>query len=416
MKKLILYILLVTMVFGAHAQELDQYLQEAYENNPGLKASYHEFEAAMKRVAQVSALPDPTLSFGYFISPIETRVGAQRAKLSLSQMFPWFGTISARKDLAAMQAEARYQQFLDDKAQLTLKVKQAYFPILELQEQIRIQEQNLGLLESYKRVATTSYANGRSSMTDVLRVDLRLDDLKTEIQLMRDQMKPLSMAFAYLLHHPDSVSLSFEDSLSIEDQWLVNQANDSNFWYHPKMEGLSQNLSTWQAKEQLSNKNAMPQIGLGLDYAFVAKREGISLPDNGKDAIMPMVTLSIPIYQKKYRGEKEESRLMQTAVQNRMEDLQSQLQSQYETAWYEAKASWDRYQLFEQQEETTHSIIDLLYTEYAHSGQNFEELLRMQQQLLKYELAKVTAAKSYQLALAKLNYLTFNAEENESGK
>merc|ERR1711974_383443 len=47
----------------------------------------------MQKVAQVNNLPDPTFSFGYFISPVETRVGPQRAKVGLTQMFPWFGTL-----------------------------------------------------------------------------------------------------------------------------------------------------------------------------------------------------------------------------------------------------------------------------------------------------------------------------------
>jgi outer membrane protein, heavy metal efflux system len=91
------------------AQTLDDYFKIAAENNPGLQAVYKEYEAALQKVPQVSTLPDPVFSFGYFISPVETRVGPQQAKFSLTQMFPWFGTLKAQGDAAALMAEAKYQ-------------------------------------------------------------------------------------------------------------------------------------------------------------------------------------------------------------------------------------------------------------------------------------------------------------------
>ena len=101
MKRLVytLTIVLMTLSGTISAQEvLNQYLQTAAENNPGLKAQFSEYMAALERVPQVGALPDPTVAFGYFIQPIETRLGPQQAKISASQMFPWFGTLSAREN------------------------------------------------------------------------------------------------------------------------------------------------------------------------------------------------------------------------------------------------------------------------------------------------------------------------------
>ena len=111
-------ILIILGVTAGQAQTLDDYFRNAAENNPGLQAKYKEFEAALQKVPQVSTLPDPTFSFGYFISPVETRVGPQQAKFSLTQMFPWFGTLKAQGNAAALMAEAKYQSFLDARKQL----------------------------------------------------------------------------------------------------------------------------------------------------------------------------------------------------------------------------------------------------------------------------------------------------------
>ena len=40
-------------------------------------------------------------------------------------------------------------------------------------------------------------------------------------------------------------------------------------------------------------------IGLGLDYINVEERPNMDFSDNGKDIVMPMVSVSIPIFNKK---------------------------------------------------------------------------------------------------------------------
>ena len=101
-----LLFLLISSLLSAQ-QELESYLQMAAENNPGLKAKFNSYMAALEVAPQVKALPDPTIAFGYFISPVQTRVGPQQFKISASQMFPWFGTLEAKENVAVQQAKAQ---------------------------------------------------------------------------------------------------------------------------------------------------------------------------------------------------------------------------------------------------------------------------------------------------------------------
>ena len=133
-------LLLIGLSTKSSAQSLEESLKLAAENNPLLKAKYAEFEAAMQKVAQVNSLPDPILSFGYFISPVETRVGPQRAKIGLSQMFPWFGTLKSAGKVYKLQAKAKFQEFIDARNELFLKVKSAWYPIYEVNQKIKFQK------------------------------------------------------------------------------------------------------------------------------------------------------------------------------------------------------------------------------------------------------------------------------------
>src|SRR5665648_328374 len=101
MNKIITGILFLLFSSLVSAQDdLGRYLQTAAENNPGLKARFNEYLAALEIAPQVKALPDPQLAFGYFIQPVETRVGPQQFKISATQMFPWFGSLKARENSA----------------------------------------------------------------------------------------------------------------------------------------------------------------------------------------------------------------------------------------------------------------------------------------------------------------------------
>ena len=118
----------MSLRYTANAQNvLDKYLIEAAENNPGLKSSFNEYQANLEKVPQVGALPDPTVSFSYFIQPIETRLGPQQAKISASQMFPWFGTLGAKEDASTEMAKSKYENFEEQKSKLFFDVKSTYY-------------------------------------------------------------------------------------------------------------------------------------------------------------------------------------------------------------------------------------------------------------------------------------------------
>ena len=111
MKNYFAFLFLTMIARTTMNQSLDFYLEVALQKNPDLKAAYFSFEAQLEKVEQVKFLVNPTLGFGYFISPIETRLGSQQTKISLSQIFPWFGTLSAKKDVASLMAAAQFEQF-----------------------------------------------------------------------------------------------------------------------------------------------------------------------------------------------------------------------------------------------------------------------------------------------------------------
>ena len=101
---------------------------------------------------------------------------------------------------------------------------------------------------------------------------------------------------------------------------------------------------------------------------------------------------------------------MQDAISAKKEAFINELNSKYANTAYQLSKSYELIKLYDQQIVTTKQVTDLLLTDYSNSGKDYEEVLRMQQQLLKYKIAKIKAIKDYYTALAQLDYITSKSE------
>jgi outer membrane protein TolC len=187
-----------------------------------------------------------------------------------------------------------------------------------------------------------------------------------------------------------------------EDISFASDSIDSN---NPKLVELDKRISAAEAQELLAIKQGMPRLGLGFEYFVTAKRPNIVMEDNGKDAWMPMLTVSLPIYRSKYRASVSEAKHMQQSYTELRKEVNNQLNSAFEMAVFERSKARQEMELFDKQIKQTHQIVDLLVTSYSNSVTDFEEILMMQQTLLKYEMNKITAAKEYFDAEAQLKFL-----------
>lgn len=399
-----------TMSANAPVQNLSDYQRSAAENNPGLQSLYKEFEAALQKIPQAGALSDPSLSFGYFLSPVETRVGPQRARFSLTQMFPWFGTLKAQSDAAALLAEARYQSFLDARNRLYYKVSAAYYPLWELNRWKTIEQENIAILESYKNLAASRLESGSGTMVDLLRVEIMLEEAQTSLRILEQKEKPLLATFNALLNREADAAVTIGDPPVMEREEEVvagvDHRRDSMFLENPRLQALELKRQAGEAGEIAARKQGLPKIGVGLDYVVVGERNDVVMPENGRDVLMPMVSVTIPVFRKKYNASVREAQLMQESYALQKKESANMLSADYETARFEMERQLELLNSYDRQIRESEQALNLLLSAYSNAGKEFEELLRMQQQLLKYEKMKAEAMVQYKIAAARLDYVT----------
>ena len=402
MRKLLI-IFILFFAFNAKGQSINDYYTIAAENNPELKAKYKEFEAAMQKIPQVSSLPDPNLSLGYFISPVETRLGPQNMRFSLTQMFPWFGTLKAQKNATTLLAESKYQAFLNTKNQLFYQVATVYYPLYELVKLKNIEQDNIKILESYKNIANSKFENGKGNLVDVLRVDIMIKDAETNLEILNKKEPALTSWLNSILNRKYDEKIVVAQEMEVLE--LPFQYRKDSIATNPLLQELELKKQASEAAIEVARKQGLPKLGLGLDYVVVGKGMN-NFPDSGKDVIMPMVTFSLPIFRKKYTAAANEAKLMQESYSFQREAIENKLNGTYYKLSFELERERDLLKLYEGQVTTLSKSLNLLFSYYSNANKDFEEVLRMQQELLKYQKLQLSSISTFYLKLAELNYLT----------
>lgn len=403
---------------NVYAQNLDDYLQIAAENNPGVKAAYAEFEAQMQKAPQVGSLPDPILTMSAFgIGPmVRTDSGPQMASFSLMQMFPWFGTLGKQKDAAILMAEAKFQAFLDVRNNLFFKVSEQYFQLYALKKTIHFQEKNLIILENYKELALAKVRSGSGALADVLRTEVKLDDARTAIKILNMEKESLLVGFNALLNRGKDVEVSIPEKLEIEP-FIVKAQRDSLFINHPQVTQMKKKLAAAEASEEVARKNGFPKLGIGLEYIVIGKGMGpMDSGANGRDAIMPMVSVSIPIFRKKHKAAQKEAEFMQQSYSQRIVEVENKLSAEYAEAVFSLEKTRELLKLYKTKTERTEQILNLVLSGYQNATTNFEEVLGTRQELLKYKVSMAQAEAEYFTTLARINYLTTETSSYENQK
>jgi outer membrane protein TolC len=411
MSVFLLLILISTLQIGeVQAQSIDDYLQMAAENNPKLQSAYAEFEAALQQSPQVASLPDPTLTVSAFGRMIETRVGRQEARINFMQMFPWFGTLKAKEDAANLMAESGFYKYLDVRNQVFFDIKSLYAEIYALEKTIDLQREQLKILDSYKDLALSQFKNASAPMVNVVKIDIKKDELQTEIELLEELKQPLQSQFNLLLNRGIAEEIQVQDTMLFEMNAVLG---NENFEDHPTVALLNKQEEAYNMQKVSAKKEGLPTIGLGFDYSIISPRDVENLEGNGRDAIMPMVSITLPIYRKKYKASIKQAELMGESVERSQKSRLNELRGEYESTKYDLLKAEKKLNLYDRQIQSSKKALKLLSSGFSNSISGFDELLQMNQDLIDFETQKIEAIKAGIIAEAKMDYLFSKKEEYE---
>jgi len=387
-----------------NAQDLNTYIEQATANNADIRAYELRYDIAQEKVNESNTLPDTDFSVGYFVSTPETRVGAQRARFSVKQMLPWFGTLTARSDYQNAIADANYMDYVIAKRKLGLEVAKNYYSLYAAKAQMQVVEQNIQLLKTYEELALNAVSVAKASAVDVLKLQIRQNDLKAKQAVLAEELKSEKIRFNSILNSDADSPVLITDSLKIplndiEVSWSELAQNPELLRYDKLFESITQ-------AEALNQREAAPKLGVGLDYLPVSERTDMNILDNGKDIVMPMVSVSVPIFNSKYKSVSKQNRLKHEELQAQRNQRFNRLKSLFAEAVKNRNSARINYDIQLKNLKHTKDAEDILLKSYETGRINFNEVLDIKEMQLQIQINQIQAVQNYYEQAALINYLT----------
>lgn len=386
---------------------LNDYIDMAVDSNPSIQAKYYEYLSVTEKVNQSGSIPDPTVSVAYGLSPVETRLGAQEARISVSQMFPWFGTSKSKKESYELLAEAKKEQYLAARNRLKLDVKLAWYALYENRKKIEFTQEMLDILDMLEGIVISRYENNQTGMVNVLQVQMEKDELTDRILQYEDEYRTLLTNFNLLISTPTAMEVWLPDTMYTL-QRPESFPLDSVLEHNNEIKALKHKHLGAREMIRTSRLNGSPSFGIGLDYSIISKRVDMDVPHNGRDVIMPMASVKLPIYRKKYKSAVDENTINAESIRYNINQVENRLIMEHQSAGESFRDAERKAGLYLSQIEKADQALQLLLTESETGKLQFDNILKMEQFLIRYRLLYESANIRMMGAIANLEYLGSN--------
>lgn len=404
MRKVIIHIIILFIGSFSYGQRLESLIKIGLDNSPEIQKVETAYKGVLEKKNEVDAVPNTQFGFGYFASEPETRTGAQRFKLSVKQMIPWFGSITARQSYVSSIADAKFEDIAIAKRKLIASVSQGYYNLFTIREKQEILKKNVSLLKTYETMALTSVETGKATAVDVLKLQIRQNDLEQLIEVLEQQFLSEQTQVNTLLNREKNFKIEVLDSLVMPKS--LDVVSTDNLSLHPELLKYDKLYKSVEQSEILNQKEQKPMIGFGLDYLAVSERPNMSFSDNGKDIVMPMVSLSIPIFNKKYSSKSKQNQLKQEELLFDKQVRQNKLMGMLDAAINGRVASKISFDTYTRNLEKADNAEQILLKSYESGTINFNDVLDIQELQLKFQMKQIEAIKGFYMQSTIINYLS----------
>jgi len=370
-------------------------------NDPSVALFEQEALAYEDRAIADSQLPDPTLRAQIANFPLASfdynREAMTQLKFGISQKLPKGQTLSLTRDKRNAQAQAvRAQKALRER-QIVLDARQAWLELYYWREARKLTVESQQKVGELGGVAEAVYASGRSSLQDVLRVELetaalgtKLIDIDRNIDIARANLERLLGRFDGA--RPIASKFPLLPGLLTEGQ--VRDTLSA----HPSVQVFEANIAAKSRDVDIASEQYKP------GFTFDA---GYGLRDSRSDFGSVGVSVSLPLFSKKNKDYALSAAKRMRASQTLRRDTQVlELERSLRRDWAQYTRLGERIALYEKEVLVrARETRDAAMIAYGNKLADFSELVRAELAVLDIELTLARLRIDRVQAQANLLYL-----------
>lgn len=384
---------------------LESYVATALRQSPSLRAAFERWRAAIHRIPQARRLPEPTLTYGYFIQSVETRVGPQRHRVGLSMGFPWPTKLTAGADAASIAARSKQRRFEARALAISRGVAVVYWQLWLVERTREVQRDQLEVLRSLSEATRIRVEVSSAILADLNQVDLAVSRIEDILSGLDERERALSAQLLAAIGSPSGrptpinpVQAPAGGVPTGSRAELIDAATS-----HPQVEALELMSESSLSRVRHARADRAPSFMVGLDWIETGEALDPNMAGSGTDPVIVMLGLRLPVWTYAYRGAEEEARSESEAFHADAIDASNQAEAALEQALSAIRDADRRISLYgdtmiPQAEAAYLSVVGA----YQTGRSTVAATLIAQRELLELQLGLVRAQAEHAIAWARL--------------
>jgi len=371
---------------------LSNFLAYALLNSPAVEATFYDWSASVENITVTRSLPDPQLTFQAYITDTLTSFMP-----GLFQGIPGPGKLAARARVAAAGSQGKYFTFESAVLQTAFNLKRAYYQLGLLDEQLRIKQAMLALLENQEHVLRAQNEAGTATLPDLLRVQSESDRAHADLANLEDSRRSLLENFKAALGlapqlpdppMPAHFEMSRENPSSDE---LLRVAFERN----PQLAAMEADVRAAEAGIAVAYKERVPDFNAGLSADVYAP-----------PFYWPQVGLTLPIWRDKLAAEVAQARANDLAAKSKLKAAQIDLAVNFAEKSFAYRETSRNLALIEDElVPKARQSLEIARAGYRGGTMDFSSLTDVERTLLDLQLEAAKARTEREIALAELSLM-----------
>jgi outer membrane protein TolC len=358
---------------------IDYLTSLAEEHNPRLKTKYMEYEALKAKSPQVSSLPDPRFSYGYFISPIETKSGPQEHKFGLSQKFPLGGKLRLKESLALRKADQAYYRYMSTRLDIISEITKHFYEYAYVHQAIVIKSEHVKLLKAMESVALIKFRTGKISQSILIQIQIEQGKLEDEINELEALRPSLSSSILAAVGDSTFKILPWPDVKNnklpvLEVHKLRKLLDESN----PSLKVAELRRREGEVALLLAGKESVPDLTIGFEQYEIG---------GGSNATAATMSINLPLWRKRLRGARNEAESRLKSSDSNLVETGNRLLARLDMLLYFYNDGQRKVSLYNKTLiPKAKQAIDIALKGFQTGTVSFLELLDTERTLLEFEL------------------------------
>lgn len=374
---------------GPHSVET--FVAYALTQNPQVQAARKRVEAKANRVPQAASLDDPTLGVnGYPFSPYELQTAGGRSTVNVmvEQTLPWFGKLEAGSCAAEAETDMARAELIAAELEVIEQVKRTYYELAFVQRAIALTERSRELMVQISEVAETKYRTGTVSEQDLLRAQVEVSHVDSELIRLRQQQQSTRAQLARWLHvSPETELTATNDLLEEQIPQDVERLYQQAILMRPELHAQLAAVRRDHHQVELAHLRYFPDVTINGMWGGMARSGALSPVADGLPMVNIGAQINVPIYRKKLEAGVREAEAQAVSSAREYDAMKDRTESEIKDLFAQALSQKDLADLFRKDiVPKAEQTLDVSLAAYRVGQTDFLQLIDNWRQLLKFQI------------------------------